>query len=149
MACIVKPSTNQASYNETQCSSEGKPPGIWMTMTTQSSKPLAQSHTNTHHSLTCHRAGELLQAAVCLQVPAIIESPSDSSAQLLVSWKELKQSQEWWRVEGEGKGRERFAGNPGSCHWAYALPCPEFPGSFANGSLVLSTRRERQSPCHH
>lgn len=47
MGCTVKPSTNQASY-ETLCSSEGKPPGIWVTMTIQSSKfPLAQSHTHT------------------------------------------------------------------------------------------------------
>lgn len=58
----------------------------------------------TQHCLTCHGAGELLQATVSFPVPAIVESSADPGIQLLVSGKELKQGK---RVV-EGKGKEGY-----------------------------------------
>lgn len=55
------------------------------------------------HRLTCHGAGEFLQAAVGLPVPAIVQSLSDPGTQFLVSWEELKHGR--GVVEGEGQGR--------------------------------------------
>jgi hypothetical protein len=51
------------------------------------------------HSNVCHRAGELLQAAVRVPIPAIVQSPSDPSTQLLVSWEEREVLE-----AGEGEG---------------------------------------------
>lgn len=57
----------------------------------------------TRHCLTCHGAGELLQATVSFPVPTIVESSSDPGTQPLVSREELKQGRRV--VEGEGQGR--------------------------------------------
>ena len=55
------------------------------------------THPVTQHCLTCHGAGELLQATVSFPVPAIVKSSPDPGTQLLVSWQELRQRR---RVKG-------------------------------------------------